>query len=60
MNYKLSTADFDESATRVEYYYRNVYIDNSAGQIAGLQKPNNRKKRPWPSWQRQTWQYGKG
>eukprot|EP00971_Amphidinium_carterae_P165743 3285382-Amphidinium_carterae.1 len=50
MNYKLTTADFDESATRVEDYYRNVYVDNSSGQIAGLQKP----KKPWKPW-KQPW-----
>eukprot|EP00971_Amphidinium_carterae_P047428 934417-Amphidinium_carterae.1 len=59
MNYKLSTTDFDESCSRVEDYYRNVYIDNTGGQIAGLQKPNEKKK-PWQPWKRQTWQYGKG
>eukprot|EP00971_Amphidinium_carterae_P102364 2026543-Amphidinium_carterae.1 len=60
-NYKLSTANFDESCTRVEDYYRNVYIDNSGGQIAGLQKP----KKPWKPWWgkqpwKQPWKYGKG
>eukprot|EP00971_Amphidinium_carterae_P005004 100319-Amphidinium_carterae.1 len=57
MNYKLSTSNFDESCTRVEDYYRNVYIDNNGGQIAGLQKP---KKKPWPPWGKQPWQNGKG
>eukprot|EP00971_Amphidinium_carterae_P109606 2170488-Amphidinium_carterae.1 len=59
MNYNLTTADFDESCTKVEDYYRNVYIDNSGGQISGLQKP----KKPWPYWKKkQQWQkgYGKG
>eukprot|EP00971_Amphidinium_carterae_P160667 3185682-Amphidinium_carterae.1 len=56
MNYKLSTADFDESCTKVEDYYRNVYIDNSGGQISGLQKPN---KKPWPPWKKkQQWKNG--
>eukprot|EP00971_Amphidinium_carterae_P024473 482456-Amphidinium_carterae.1 len=50
MNYRLTTADFDESATRVEDYYRTVYIDNTGGQIAGLQKP----KKPWKPW-KQPW-----
>eukprot|EP00971_Amphidinium_carterae_P198206 3933680-Amphidinium_carterae.1 len=59
MNYNLSTANFDDSCTKVEDYYRNVYIDNSGGQSAGLQKPN-KKKRPWPPWGKQNWQYGKG
>eukprot|EP00971_Amphidinium_carterae_P124264 2461685-Amphidinium_carterae.1 len=45
MNTNLATADFDTSANKVEEYYRNVYIDNSGGQIAGLQKP-----KPWKSW----------
>eukprot|EP00971_Amphidinium_carterae_P273539 5428683-Amphidinium_carterae.1 len=48
MNYNLTTADFDESCTKVEDCYRNVYIDNSGGQIAGLQKP----KKPWPPWKK--------
>eukprot|EP00971_Amphidinium_carterae_P013544 266928-Amphidinium_carterae.1 len=58
MNYNLSTANFDDSCTRVEDYYRNVYINNSGGQIAGLQKP---KKKPWPPL-KQPWKngYGKG
>eukprot|EP00971_Amphidinium_carterae_P225924 4480648-Amphidinium_carterae.1 len=48
MNYNLQTANFDDSCTQVEDYYRNVYIDNSGGQIAGLRKP----KKPWPPWKR--------
>eukprot|EP00971_Amphidinium_carterae_P022971 453259-Amphidinium_carterae.1 len=59
MNYKLSTADFDDICAKVEDYYRNVYIVNSGGQIAGLQKP----KKPWPPWKKkQPWKngYGKG
>eukprot|EP00971_Amphidinium_carterae_P204191 4051957-Amphidinium_carterae.1 len=59
MNYKLSTSNFDESCTRVEDYYRNVYIDNSEGQVAGLQKP----KTPWKPWGKpwkQPWKNGKG
>eukprot|EP00971_Amphidinium_carterae_P049491 975006-Amphidinium_carterae.2 len=60
MNYKLSTANFNESCTRVEDYHRNVYVDNSAGQVAGVQNP--KKKKPWPPWKRQPWKngYGKG
>eukprot|EP00971_Amphidinium_carterae_P264832 5253191-Amphidinium_carterae.1 len=64
MTYNLPTADFDDSCTKVEDYYRNVYIDNSGGQIAGLQKP----KKLWPHWKNtnlnKKWQwqpgYGKG
>eukprot|EP00971_Amphidinium_carterae_P044542 875925-Amphidinium_carterae.2 len=57
MTYNLPTADFDDSCTRVEDYYRNVYIDNSGEKEAGLQKP----KKPWPPWKKkQPWKYGKG
>eukprot|EP00971_Amphidinium_carterae_P345485 6486472-Amphidinium_carterae.1 len=57
MNYNLTTANFDESCTRVEDYYRNVYVDNSAGQVAGVQNP---RKKPWPPWKRQPWKNGHG
>eukprot|EP00971_Amphidinium_carterae_P170697 3382936-Amphidinium_carterae.1 len=57
MTYNLPTADFNDSCTKVEDYYRNVYIDNSGAQIAGVQKP----KKPWPHWKKkQKWQYGYG
>eukprot|EP00971_Amphidinium_carterae_P058895 1164355-Amphidinium_carterae.2 len=36
----LAKAYFDDSATKVEGYYRNGYIDNNnGGQVAALQKP---------------------
>eukprot|EP00971_Amphidinium_carterae_P225142 4466090-Amphidinium_carterae.1 len=57
MTYNLPTADFDDSCTKVEDYYRNVYIDNSGGQIALLKKPKK-----WPYWKdkKKWWQYGAG
>eukprot|EP00971_Amphidinium_carterae_P210799 4182902-Amphidinium_carterae.1 len=56
MTYNLPTADFDDSCTKVEDYYRNVYIDDSSGQI-GLLKKNTKK---WPYWKDKKWQYGSG
>eukprot|EP00971_Amphidinium_carterae_P093039 1841627-Amphidinium_carterae.1 len=53
MTYNLPTAAFDDSCTKVEDYYRNVYIDNSGGQVAALDK---RKKPNWPPWKKR----GKG
>eukprot|EP00971_Amphidinium_carterae_P110143 2181921-Amphidinium_carterae.3 len=36
----LAKANFDDSATKVEDYYRNVYIDNNnGGSVQALQKP---------------------
>eukprot|EP00971_Amphidinium_carterae_P311910 6200022-Amphidinium_carterae.1 len=57
MTYNLPTADFDDSCTKVEDYYRNVYIDNSGAKISGVQK----LKKPWPRWKdKKKWQYGYG
>eukprot|EP00971_Amphidinium_carterae_P219379 4355285-Amphidinium_carterae.1 len=57
MTYHLPTAHFDDSCTKVEDYYRNVYIDNSPGQVGALQKP----RKPWPPWKKNKgWQYGSG
>eukprot|EP00971_Amphidinium_carterae_P315650 6274336-Amphidinium_carterae.1 len=57
MTYNLPTADFDDSCTKVEDYYRNVYIDDSSGQI-GLLK----NKPKWQQWRdkKKWWQYGSG
>eukprot|EP00971_Amphidinium_carterae_P056822 1123389-Amphidinium_carterae.1 len=41
--YNLPTADFDDSCTKVEDYYHNVYIDNSGGQVSLLKRNNPRK-----------------
>eukprot|EP00971_Amphidinium_carterae_P051811 1020131-Amphidinium_carterae.1 len=62
MTYNLPTADFDGSCTKVEDYYRNVYIGNSGGQVGAK---NNPKKKPWPPYKKkkkkwQNWQYGYG
>eukprot|EP00971_Amphidinium_carterae_P092146 1824650-Amphidinium_carterae.1 len=57
MTYNMATADFDNSCTKVEDYYRNVYIDNSTGQIGALQK----KRGYGPPWKKtKGWQYGQG
>eukprot|EP00971_Amphidinium_carterae_P194237 3854308-Amphidinium_carterae.1 len=61
ITYNLPTADFDDSCTKVEDYYRNVYTDNSGGQVAALNNP--KKKKPWPPYKKrkwQNWQYGYG
>eukprot|EP00971_Amphidinium_carterae_P254280 5047984-Amphidinium_carterae.1 len=43
----LAKAYFEDLATKVEDYYRNVYIDsNNGGQVAALQKP----QKPWKPW----------
>eukprot|EP00971_Amphidinium_carterae_P166776 3304779-Amphidinium_carterae.1 len=47
LHVNLAKADFDEAATKVEDYYRNLYIDNSSGGgIQALGKP----KKPWKPW----------
>eukprot|EP00971_Amphidinium_carterae_P052488 1033254-Amphidinium_carterae.1 len=47
LHVNLAKADLDEAATKVEDYYRNVYIDNtSGGGIQALGKP----KKPWKPW----------
>eukprot|EP00971_Amphidinium_carterae_P017864 352049-Amphidinium_carterae.1 len=54
MNTNLATDEFDNSANKVEEYYRNVYIDNNGGQVAGVQKP----QKPWKPWK--PWKPRKG
>eukprot|EP00971_Amphidinium_carterae_P272742 5413187-Amphidinium_carterae.1 len=53
MTYNMPTADFDDSCTKIEEYCRNVYIDNSSGQIV--------QKKKWPPWKKtKGWHYGQG
>eukprot|EP00971_Amphidinium_carterae_P188872 3749507-Amphidinium_carterae.1 len=58
LHVNLATADFEDAATKVEDYYRNVYIDNNnGGGIQALGKPKGGKYGGKPYYQKRK---GKG